>query len=82
MKCKECGTKVHYCTSCDPDDILENGYCSQKCWESSEEYKETKINFIFFWKSLNDEQKEFVNTYIYNMVETYQYEIDTWIKSV
>ena len=39
IKC-ECGEGFHACSSCGKNYIWEYKYCSKKCWENSEEYKE------------------------------------------
>jgi len=47
--CKKCGKKFHACGSCCLTYDYEYYYCSDKCWEGSDEYKEQaeKINRIF-----------------------------------
>ena len=32
MKCKTCGTIQHYCSSCDIDYYLSEGYCNRECF--------------------------------------------------
>lgn len=67
MNCKKCNRKYHWCSSCctgGDEFYLSEGYCSEECYESSDEY-ENKItilnDFIFL---LSDKQKkvyEFIN---------------------
>jgi len=58
--CKKCNKKFHACSSCGMEHDWEYRYCSQKCWESSEEYSGflKSINNVFdnlpkeFWADL------------------------------
>ena len=55
MKCKTCGKECHYCTSCESDIWLYEGYCNQDCYMNSKEFKETNKKFQLF-KSLISEE--------------------------
>lgn len=55
MICKQCSKEFHYCSSCGDNFPNENGYCSEKCLKSSEEYKQAE---------------DIMNALIHNLSET------------
>lgn len=57
MKCKICNREFHYCTSCDYDKYLLEGYCSQECYQNSEEWKTFAPKAQEFYDSLSESQK-------------------------
>ena len=71
MKCKKCGKVFHYCTSCDCIPSCSQGFCSDECWEESNEYKNEKEKFLKFYKSLNSEQKEYFIYLTYGLDSDY-----------
>jgi len=58
MKCRTCKKEFHYCISCDYDMYYSTGYCSQKCYEESEEWPRFKEKLKKFYDSLNNNQKD------------------------
>jgi len=61
MKCKKCGKQVHYCSSCGfVSYAIDEGYCSESCWESSKEYQEAMDDFVNFSYDFNDKQLKFL----------------------
>lgn len=83
MKCKACGKEFHYCTSCDPIEYCSNGFCSEQCWEGSEEFIRIKSEIFEFYKSLNTEQRKFFARFLagdfYDYEARIQYE---WLKEM
>lgn len=69
MKCRVCGDKFHYCSSCDPDMFYENEYCSQKCFEASDEF--IKIRQIH--DSLTESEVELLIEFGCRLLEEYHY---------
>lgn len=60
MKCKKCKKVIHYCGS---DRYMSNGYCSQECYELTDEYKELSKRLEDFYNSLSKDQKfDMMNT--------------------
>lgn len=57
MKCKVCGKEQHYCDSCDYDEYKIEGYCDEKCYKASEEYKTYYNKLVNFWNSLDEDQQ-------------------------
>jgi len=57
MKCKICRVNFHYCSSCDWDPLFDEGFCSNKCFEKSEEFKKFQNSLNRLWNSFNDQQK-------------------------
>ena len=57
MECKICDRKYHYCSSCYADRYMFYGYCSEKCWHDSAEYKRNRSMFRAFIISLDLNQK-------------------------
>lgn len=57
MKCKVCGRVNHYCTSCDYDKYLSDGYCDEECFKKGEEHKVFYKELVNFYNSLDEEQK-------------------------
>ena len=79
--CKKCGTKFHYCTSCDHDPCRYNGYCSDECWEQGEEHSDIKKRTIDFYSSLpTDEQRRFFKDVCEEIDEDYLYKMIEWIE--
>ena len=78
MICKKCGSKYHYCGSCDYDEIASEGYCSEECWASGDEYKEQYVNFKNFYKTLDNDQKTKFKNWFDNTYEFYDYYIEKW----
>ena len=61
MICKQCKKKVHYCSSCGfVDYCYDEGYCSNKCWEASEEYKTAMEEFDIFNYEFDEKQVKFL----------------------
>ena len=56
MNCKNCDKKFHYCSSCDFDEVSDEGYCSLECYVDGSKEKVEKLSC--FWKSLNKYQKQ------------------------
>jgi hypothetical protein len=52
MKCKVCGKKYHWCSSCGcydlADHLYSDGWCSIDCWKCGGEYKE----IVELWKKV------------------------------
>ena len=48
--CKICGKNYHLCGNCCigglEEDVMWEGYCSQKCWRESEKYKDVQERFF------------------------------------
>jgi hypothetical protein len=42
MICKHCKREIHYCASCDFDDILDLGYCREDCLLKSDYFKKIR----------------------------------------
>lgn len=63
MLCKQCNREFHYCCSCDAIPSCNQGFCSDECWENSDEYKNEKEKFIKFYESLNSEQKKICSSF-------------------
>ena len=45
MKCKTCGEKYHYCTSCGYANYHSEGYCNKECFQKSKFYNDEKGQF-------------------------------------
>ena len=45
MICPVCGTRFHYCSSCNISSAWEASYCSEKCWHASRTYTEMRQRF-------------------------------------
>lgn len=56
MKCKECNREKHYCTSCDYDYWLSEGFCNQNCFFDYPENQVLRSKLRNWIKSLNREQ--------------------------
>lgn len=70
-KCKKCGNKFHACTNCGLLHEWEYEYCSDYCWEFSEElliYKSRTEELYKDWESLlnslDNEGKEKLEKFI------------------
>ncbi len=46
MICKSCGRKSHYCSSCDYDEYMSEGYCDAECLIKSSFYEKEKGIFM------------------------------------
>jgi len=57
MKCKTCGREFHYCSSCDYDRYLFEGYCDKTCYEGSDEWKLFSVKVQKFYDSLSKYQQ-------------------------
>lgn len=57
MTCKVCGKEQHYCDSCGYDDYKIDGFCDEKCFKNSDEYKTYHSKLIKFWNSLDEVQR-------------------------
>ena len=49
-KCKKCGKEFHACNSCGLTNNWEHEYCSHGCWESTNDYIETRFSFSLMYK--------------------------------
>ncbi|MCP3683221.1 MAG: hypothetical protein GY861_11075 [bacterium] len=78
MECKNCKSKFHYCDSCSPETCCDNGFCSDECWEGSDDYIAIKERFMEFIASLNSDQEETFNHLIVEVGEEYDDEMVTW----
>ena len=56
MKCKACNKEYHHCSSCGSDFPRDIGYCTDDCWERSEEYCDTHIRFQTLIDSMDNKQ--------------------------
>ena len=54
MKCKQCNKDYHYCTSCDIDMAMSNGFC---CEEHMREHTEYKIKLEEYKKFISENLK-------------------------
>jgi hypothetical protein len=45
MKCKKCDKDFHVCPACGDDDYRTRGYCSQNCFEESDDLK-NELNYL------------------------------------
>ncbi len=57
MTCRSCNKEVHYCSSCDSDNYLYEGYCDKNCFKKSYEYGVYSNKIKVFWNSLNEIQQ-------------------------
>ena len=71
MECKNCGRKFHYCTSCDHDPISDLGFCSDECFEASEEFIKNTADFILLVDSLNNKNLIFLYKILSQISEEY-----------
>ena len=91
MNCKHCEKEYHLCSACDTYDMpwLDRGYCSDKCWKDSIEYKNhiEKAKKFFssmtraqldFWENEGQREDEFLQEYN-EMVKKRREEIDNYI---
>ena len=86
MICQFCGRKIKYLQEynlCGFDFCLRSGYCSQKCFEQSDDYCEYKRKFLQLYPQLNREGKELVDMLLYELNDDWvSYEIPKWIKEL
>lgn len=79
MNCKGCDKSFHHCTSCGfIDHCIDAGYCSNKCWHGSAEYKLDRTIFRRFMYSLDVEQHELYDKILMfseNLVDVWYEEI-------
>lgn len=79
MICKKCEKIFHYCCSCDTEECCENGYCSDKCYKSSDEFKKIKEDLINFYKSLSPQQYDYiVENFEYVSSDILGFEFEKW----
>jgi len=85
MKCKACGKKVHYCSSCVTDRMFDKGFCSENCYKESEEYKETRKEFEQFYLKITQDQS--MNEFFMKIINkfsdyTIEMEFPKWIDEI
>ena len=77
--CEKCNKHYHYCCSCSTERCCENGFCSDDCMYSSDEYLGTMDNLKKLLKSFDNNQLirffEFVD-----VSYKYEYEIEEFIE--
>jgi hypothetical protein len=56
MKCKNCGYEFHYCSNCSPERCFDEGFCNDKCWQSSKEFKDRMKKFHSVIEGLTEKQ--------------------------
>ena len=66
MQCKKCGKKYHWCSSCGPDFPNDEGYCSDECFENSEETKNVMYKVDYLLKNMNNKQL----VYLYDLIKS------------
>lgn len=56
--CRVCKKEYHYCSKCN-DTYMNNGFCSQSCFEKSDVY----IKIKSFIQKLNNEERQLLYDY-------------------
>lgn len=67
--CKNCQKKFHACRSCYFNNMWEYRYCSDSCWESSDEYELV----LEKWKSIGSYLESTELGYLREMLEDEDY---------
>ena len=78
--CNKCGKQFHACPSCGLMHDWEYNFCSEYCWETSDEFNNFKNLIINFNNSLNKQQKEIFKKIFDEFDSDYEFYIDEWIK--
>ena len=80
MICKTCGKEKHYCSSCDYDDYLSEGFCNIECYLKSEEVKMEKGQFLNLLDRLDNDTMRLLKVFLknekYMLEDSYQKWID------
>lgn len=71
-ECNYCKRGYHYCTSCDYDEPMSNGYCCTECFEKSDKYVEYFANAKKFLEDLTWKQRKMFYVFMadYSTFET------------
>jgi len=80
--CPTCGEPFHNCPSCGSIYKWEEKYCSQKCWETSEEYIEIKFAFKKIYKKLKDDSLYCDFMKILGLNGDYVWKFNEWIMNL
>jgi hypothetical protein len=80
MRCKKCGTKIHYCSNCSYDFDNSAGFCSEECREKSDEYKNIRRAARSIGKKLSIKDREELQMVI-EAIEwiVYEHEVFDWL---
>ena len=64
MKCKECGKKFHYCSSCSCETWNDHGFCDVNCFFDYPENQSLRGEIRSFYKSLDSTQRYFFKYFL------------------
>jgi len=73
MKCKKCNYNFIYCSTCDYHNHNEEGYCSEKCWKESDEFKLNMKSFLELMDLLTNKGLYLLDAVIENSDNYYFY---------
>ena len=78
MKCKVCGEKRHYCSSCDYDPFLSEDYCDRQCFVKSDFYKKEKGEFLNLLDRLNEDGIRIFKVFLNNQHSILENDYINW----
>jgi hypothetical protein len=76
MICKICHKRYHYCSNCDYDQVLDQGYCSDYCYDVA--ISRLKIKFV--GKIVNNKSYSEIIDELLKITELYLDEIKEFLE--